>query len=594
MPENPYHACLMSLSDDIRQLDPETLRARHRQRPRHARWAVESEWVYREMANVLLAGAYLSTTDDPGRWGRDTAAQFAEQYIETLVTAAVDDRWYHGGPGMGDRNLDRFVGVPLLEAYRLVGDLLSEPLRERFERLVRALLRNQYHEYGSGSGREAAPEGDPKRATYANMDVYYALLMAQGYHITGDAYCRDEAQYYLRLLADVQFEDGAWPYIYGTNECPTYHTLNVIGIARAGDLMDEPAATAQLDKSRPYYPITVMPTGVMEFHTSCSWKHGMNWLGSFAPDLIASRFDDGENRAVADLVRDETLERVRRAFKGLDAVPIHGIGLFTVMLAWHYRDVPASPLPARGVFFDRNIDGPRAHFHTSDGTGWSWAATAREASDTLVGAMMHTPRGEPACALLAVMPEIAYRYKGLAEQGNARWALANTPPGTCGETRIDGSTATFEATYRMAAYKYINFERYPHDWQCTQHWTLDEDAMHGRIEVRSRAAQHSPPPLVRLRFGCERELVEAQPGVLRYGDLTVELHEHTDFPVTQMRTHPHTPGSQPTGTTDLLLYTGRGVAPGSYAADQAFQLELTVKRQRSDVPLTATGAVGAK
>ncbi len=514
--KNPYRMALRGLREELIGLTPEVLRGRPRP-DIYAHWRADNEWINGHMANVLVPLAWL-WQEDGGNDARLLPAIMT--YFEQLLAACHGDRWFHNEPGMGDPNIDRFTLLPFCEAFTLVREALPVELRERILAQVGRILEVQLCEYGHGPQMKGGAD-----RLYPNMDVYYCLCMLHGDLLLGDARWRTEWSRFVDRLGEAQFADGGWTYIDGTNECPVYHDLAVLLLGRLHQLTGDPRAMAQLTRSLPYYPLVCSPTGVPEYHTDCWWKHSWSLQRSFAPDVLASMSGDGRHRTLGDLTRPATLAEFGDKVSGRNLEVDNILGLFCVYAASAWREVEPSPLPTEQLVLDGNIEGPRGRFEE-----WSWAATARYGCDTLVGAMMHTAPDEPVCALMAVTPEIMSRHEEYPEGGMTRFAMAITPRGTRGHSRIDGETASFGVTYPMAAYRSVfGMEAFPYGWECTQEWELGRELLRGRIVWRSTVGQESPPTRLRLRFGIGKGLDQEADGSYRFGPYRLRV-EAADLP----------------------------------------------------------------
>ena len=107
-----------------------------------------SEWAYAELANALVVVAAACAHPGSALHGAPAALAYSSEAFETLVDAAVDDRWYHGRPGQGDPNVDRFTLVPLLEALELLRPHLTPALAGRVVQTVERVLEVQWREFG--------------------------------------------------------------------------------------------------------------------------------------------------------------------------------------------------------------------------------------------------------------------------------------------------------------------------------------------------------------------------------------------------------------------------------------------------------------
>ena len=505
---NPYHTLAAEATDRLLALGTDALLAGARRR-RMVHVDALSEWRYPSLANGLLLVAARAV--ESGAPDADAALSYCRRAFEALLEAATEDRWYHGAAGQGDPNIDRFTLVPFLEAFELLRDRLAPSLAESVAAKAAAVLQVQWREYGSGR------KGFPDRV-YPNMDVYYCLLMLLGHRLTGDERWQRESSRMLDALARAMFPDGGWTYIGGTNECPVYHGLVAALSARIHQLTDDERALAMIRKSVPYYPLVIYPSGRAEYHTDPWWKHTWGEQRAYAPDIVASVTGDGANRWVGDLLRQPTAARLVADLE--EGTPDNIFGVMLAYAAWLWRDVEPRPPATEWMVEDRNIDGPRGRFG-----GWSWAASARYGNDTIVGACTHRAADASTfLALMAVTAEVPHPDQPDGGDGMARTALAMTPEGTHGTTRVHADHCTFNVTYRLANLHAVwGAESFPLNWTCQQSWRLQETTVVGDITLRSEQDQPSPAPLVRVRCGRGLQFEPTGTGVWRYGPYRIEV-----------------------------------------------------------------------
>ncbi len=548
---SPYAPFIDEAVERILASDPLEL-ARGSMRGDFVHWDAENEWPYAVAASYLMAVAYAYSQPSSRFHRADDARQMIEDTVAMLVDVAADDRWWHRAPRTGDPNIDRFTLLPLLEAYLVAGEALTAETRQRLLEKVAGVLEVQRREYGE-------PKNDAQ--PYPNMDAYYCLIMLHGSRLTGCDACAAEFERFVEIMAAAQFADGGWTYHHGTNECPVYHDINTVLMARVAHLTDDPRARQMLTRSIPYYALVVAPTGQPEYYTDPWWKHSWGAQRSAGPDVVASLTGDPGNRAIGDRLRAQL---VGGAIDwGSQVSPLY---LVYADMLWQEVEV-AEAITAWGIVEDRNIEGPRGRF-----PAWSWGATARYGSDTLVGALSHSPEYDPVTALMAVTAEIMD-----AEEPEARLrshALAITPPDTTGTTHIERDRATFTCAYQMACYRAVwDHEPFPHRWECRQSWEMTEEALTGRIEMVSLAEQASPPPCVRIRLGRDMEAVDLGEGAYRCGPFHIRLSS-SDLPMRAVAPAPSVCYLKTLDAVEIILSTD---PRPSYSAGQSFAANVVVR-----------------
>ena len=158
---NPYISMLDILVGDVIEHDDPYLYAQSLQKDEYEHWEKDNEWVHASVANYAIALAY-SYIEPESRYSKNKdILLYAEKTINRLVDAAVDDRWYHKKPRMGDANIDRFAALPLIESIHLLGNILSSEIRDNALKKLDAVLQVQLREY------------EERGRIYPNMDAYY-------------------------------------------------------------------------------------------------------------------------------------------------------------------------------------------------------------------------------------------------------------------------------------------------------------------------------------------------------------------------------------------------------------------------------------
>ncbi|MCC6579487.1 MAG: hypothetical protein IT440_03540 [Phycisphaeraceae bacterium] len=552
---NPYLPWLDGIVEQFIRRDPEAI-AREKWSGQILHWDDDNEWQYRDMGGFLYAAAVVHTMPSSRWYGSEETRRYCFGMAQRLVDAARDDRWFHLDPRKGDGNIDRYVLLDLMCAFQVLRAEMDGELADRVLQTIRRTMRVQMEEFGR-SNKDDQP--------YPNMDVIYALIMILGHKLTGVDACKCEADRFLNILERGQFPDGAWTYFHGTNECPVYHSGTLLTLAMLWDISRDSRVWRMIERSIPYYPRLVSLEMVPEFYTDPWWKHQWMELDTWGPDVVASLTGDGQNRWIADRLR--ALENEKPL--SLSDVGSKYLLSWVVYSAKLWREVTPVPLDRTYLIHDANIEGPRARWDD-----WSWAATARVGSDTLVGAMSNRLHDGHVVALMGVTPEIEHQAEGKPDSGMGRHALGMTPPDTHGSTVITDRKAVFEAYYPMATFRGIwGAELYPTAWHCRQRWEMDEHALRGHIEVVSLKDQSSPAPLVRIRFGRFLTMEETAPGLYAYGPFQLRIGR-SDFPIRQMTQTAACIYQTTQDATQLLL---RSPSHDRYAQGQTFVLELDIR-----------------
>ena len=442
----------------------------------------DNDWKYPHLASRLAMLAYACHRSPDMLMRTASASDLLHSLFGALTDAASDDRWYHGEIGKGDRNIDAFTLIPFVESFLFSKEYLAPELAAAVHRKILGALRVWRTEYAVAK---------PEFTACPNMDIRHALLMVYGWRLTRHEDYEREFSRYIDLVGQAQFADGAWTYFKGTNECPAYHDSNVAHLARIYDLSHDPRCLDMLRKSIPYYPGVCAPNGCMDYWTDPWWKHLWCPASPTGPDIVAGITGDPANRHVGSRLR---------ALYG-----VQGGGLNAIYAAMFWREVPISPTPdSPAVIHDKNILGLRGHFHA-----WSWAATARYGSDTVVGALSHCSADRNPAALLGVTAEISRSPDGPRSDWHAMGML---PLAAHARAGIASESCRFEVAYPLACYRSIFGEvpPFPLAWECRQEWRMNATSLRGVLRLTATADQESPPPRIRIRLGKHLTLTRKQ------------------------------------------------------------------------------------
>jgi hypothetical protein len=455
----------------------------------------EDNWLYRDMANRLMTMSYAYTMPGSGYYKSPEVLGYLTRGISYLANAYGYTDWVNKKGG--DPNINWFTLVPFVETLQRVANDLPEDVRTLALERIRGVLSRHYQEYGTKS-----------TDVYPNIDAFYMLAMLHGSQLLNEKLFGDEYERVLNNLEACQYPDGGWPYYKTTNESIWYHEMVVGALARVYSLNQSPAALRMLEKSIPYYKLSVGPIGVPEYVTDPFWKHNWGDLPARGPSIVAGVTGDGNNKWIADRAN------------------MSGGNVMDFFAALFWKDMKAEPMPTNYVVLDRNVNGPRGFFKN-----WSWAASASYGCDTLVGCFAKDPGSNDLKGLLAVKAQI----------DDPKNALGMPPSGNHGNTVITENSAVFSSEYKMGGFKSVwGQPLYHYDWTCRQQWSLDSKSMTGEIVITSGADQKSPPPVVRFLFGKNGEMEKVSPERFEYSPYSL-LIEHSDFSETSIHNVPACP-----------------------------------------------------
>lgn len=473
----------------------------------------DSCWTFSGLAGHALTAAWAAGSDDSPRKGDKTLVRRACAFTEFCLAKQSDGSWFYSRQWKsGDPNCDRFTLGPIMDAIWWLRRLPDMEENWRcWEAPLRKVVDFQYVHWGCyeerGFTNNVAWGGAAYR--YPNQDVFHLFEMELAYRWWKDKKYRVSALKTLDGLEAQLLPDGGIRYIGPETECPVYHNLNLVWLARYLQLTDDERARNLIMDTVDYYPLTFSNEGYPESYSDCWWKHHWNDSSPAGPEIVAGLTGDENNKWLANRL----LERVGP-----------GDNYQTIYAGMCYRnDVSEEPLPDRWLKLDRNIGGPRGRFGD-----WYFAGVpGGGARDTFVGAMISQPeRCRPLNgALMAVNVEVGLGGEGRRE--HRHFYLSG--PDDITDSTIVGNAAVLGARYWLRK-PYINSKSDPDvpptSWPATQIWLLTGDALVGLVELDVDERQTVPYVSGELRFGPKLPLTRDDDGVFRCGAMAMRVLEH--------------------------------------------------------------------
>ena len=483
--------------------------------------SIPDAWSFRHMGDEAYAMVWAITRPQSSLRRHPMLLTNALNVLETIAHQHtegdfnVDRTAAHGR----DANINRFCLAPALDAWweltAAYPDLLPQPQRADIERGLRRLVEYQVTDHGLA---RLAAHPELRQPAYPNMDAHYLLIMELAHRLWKDPRYARERDGFLRILQSAVYPMGAFPYIHTQNECPVYHHLDVVYLARFWKLTGDPAALELLRKTVPYYPRNVEPAGMSEYYTDPSWKHYWSGNETAGPAVIAGLFDDPFNQRAA-----ESCAKIWR----------YGRGHVAAIAAEVWKPVASKPLPDGYVIFDANIQGPRGRFGP-----WSFAANGRnygvgsQGKDTFVGCMLTEALASPLpldSALQVVTAEVRLNQTGNHWNG-----------GCCFSAREKLSTAlgpdfgSLAVCYTVSAPQWQSKRDDPLPWEGVQTWYLSKSRLVGLVSLEATADNRHAGVHGRIRLGVKRTLDEIGPSSWKYGRMHVAIHAHNYATITSL------------------------------------------------------------
>ena len=357
-------------------------------------------------------------------------------------------------------------------------------------------------------------ENPPPVNCLVNSDVHLVEAIAIANRLQPTPTYAAGIQAGLKYIEPHILADGASNYIGLQNECPSYHGIAVDSLARTFQITGDPKPAEMLKRMRWYYPLTVSPTGVMEWASAPDWHHYWNMVnGADAAAIMAEFTDCPHNQRVANL-----------GFTG---------DLW--MASWWNPDRKAAPWPDRYTAYDRNVEGPRGRYGL-----WSFVGTTRRTGDdnrgksSYVGCVIETgkndSRGWPVSAALqdAGMEVRLDESKDDAGEHRGRLTMANEEMASA--SAVSQTAAALGAVTSLGTYGHPAMP-----WITQQAWLFTPERIVGIVRLESGADQKAAGVFGDLflvsgrgSWGERKEIKDLGDGSFGYGDLVVTFHAH-DF-----------------------------------------------------------------
>lgn len=486
----------------------------------------DSCWQFRTLAEKALNAAWAAGFGDSPRKGDKTLVSNASAIIDFCLKRQKEGSWFYSRKWRaGDPNCDRFTLGPLMDAIWWLRRLPNmQGAWKRWEAPLKEAVDFQYVHWGSYKERGFRNNvaWGASACVYPNQDVFHLFEMLLAHRWWGDKKYRESAEKALAGLQAQLLPDGGWRYIGPETECPVYHNLVLVWLARCLDLTADERIRDMILKTRNYYPLTYSNEGFPESYTDCWWKHYWSGGSPSGPEIVAGLTGDPQHKWLANRL----LERVG---------PRGNYG--TIYAGMYYRDsIEEKPLPDNWLKLDRNIGGPRGRF----GKWYFAGVTGGGARDTFVGAMISDPKTLRPLngALLAANIEVALNGNGRRRQTR----LYLSGPDDITAVKIHGDTAALGVRYTLRK-PYINSQFHPDvpatPWQATQVWLFTRHALVGLVEIAANKEKSTVSHIQgQLRFGPDLPLTRDDEGVFHCGALALRLLGHTFATVHSGRAQP--------------------------------------------------------
>ena len=427
----------------------------------------------------------------------------------------------NAGRTVGDANMNRFVysayNIALLQVLTAYPDILPLSVRDRWLNTVHQTAEYQIETFGTINILQ--PHG---AGYYANMDCCYTAMMeAAGKLLDFDQYCQSASARSERIESYMCL-DGAWPYMGYANESPTYHQTDIHYLTYYYLMSQNPQTLSMLQKSAPYYPLTLEKNNLIEYSTTLYFKQYWDKVDPGYIEVIASLAQNGQNRWLAQQILEQS---------GTD-------GSIFGALFYDPAVVPEK-IPQNRVVYDRNIMGPRSHFEH-----FSYYINGRDLKDD---------RGKPTLAGAVAIGDGDYpsegflenAYGGVYNQADHAWHLIqenkSPSPFDMGDrTAPVNDYAMFEAQ-KVSAFGSVYYLQVPRaggarcsvtDFGGMQTWLLLPDRVIGLVETRSLETQTAFGMEGVLQFGEGRgktaqgwRVQNLQNNTYQYGQLQITIHD---------------------------------------------------------------------
>jgi hypothetical protein len=501
---NPYLAELNRRVDEIMGKDVDAIRSKDLGM-KHIN--ADNDWILPKLAGMALLLGYAWNSPQAAAFKRKEVWAQLEKLINRLLGSCHNGKWWRELPGTGDHNINRFTLVAVTDLYLRIGPYLGEELKKKYLKVIEQAAEVQVGEHDQDSNRS--------RGKYPNMDAYFMLIMEECSRILNRSEHHVRAMNFLGYLEDCLFDGGGFVYFMGTNECEVYHQLAVMTLVRLWEVTRSRRVLDLLQKTLPYYPNAVEPSGVVEYYTDPFWKHYWSEGTPYALDALATLFPEapeaGEHRYLANALRKEKEETNE---------------MFLVWAMDLWRPEKGVKPRENWIRYDASLQGPRGR-----SGAFSWAGTAGVCQDTFVGAMVaHSP--DKYSALQAAGIDILLEEPPI-KQPESAWFGRRL--GTSAYVSGYDYLRRMVVTEKMACMAIcspvygggIGWNHFLPEsgWHMRQVWYFDPQRIIGMMVVEAVYEDCSPARSVNIyaRLGGSESKVEEQQGVFIRGDLRLRV-----------------------------------------------------------------------
>ena len=442
-------------------------------------------------------------------------------YGDTSLADPILQRLYMGLNSTKNREGQYSFGTTdLFRTYMILlyarPDLLSEDYiafaEETFHQVANKLIEEKPEFFRSGA-----------TGSWVNGDIrYIEILMWAGILFEDDRYTT-HWQKGLEYVSRSLLKDGGFLYVGNVNEPFTYHAEIIVPLAEMHQFGGSELAKELIEKSRPFYPLSIEPPGVAEYSMAACWKP--YWNQSRNPDgamIVADYTNCSYNNHVA---QSPTMKS-------------------TLFLASFYRPDLETAVEDNYFVYDHNIGGPRGRFGD-----WSFSGTARPYGDkefrgkgSIAGCMILNEDVQGQFGkwnLNAAMHEAGVEIRSKsARSGYGRYSHHTSHGGdryhslTYNDQNgyaVASDFSVLGSVYKLGKYKSENI------MPCTgrQTWIYTPNRIVGLLEISPDEDLRAFSLSATLRlvsgraFWGERKTVEQVEEGFRYGKLRIRIHENT-------------------------------------------------------------------
>ncbi|MEM0966331.1 MAG: carbohydrate-binding protein [Verrucomicrobiota bacterium] len=489
---------------------------------------IPTKW---NLSNETISAVYAYLHEDsPYRYNSDYLNR-----LKLLLDARFDQ--YSSGSGLGDMSgsFQACYAYMLLKHHR-PGDITASEIAE-WEAAMVAFSDDQLadlpHLYDDYLISNQWLNGDIRMA----MGVYFA-----GVAINNTTYQNKAADAIDLYLTKCISGDGAVHKSGFQNEAPGYRNWNVNWMIWWWKITGSPEAKAFLDKTIPWVPLSVEPSGFAMQTTANAVKHMYNkGFGQESALALGYIYGDGYNYSIGQVAENNFSSEM------------------SVLLAAVYdSSVSALTPPSEFILYDRAVMGPR--IRTAD---WACIGTARSpqtsapehpdrgfegrqcGKNTFVGAAALGTWAN-GTSLKAALDGVAVEFKTKPGVTND-WARSNYDGGMYRFLAQDEENATItrdnfgsiSTSYRLS--ERVTGGSTPTwgagtDWLGEQVWLLTKERLVGIVQIRNEVADSvygldTRLVLVGGRYpvlGAYHDLVEVAPDEFEFGELKVRVPQ-TNF-----------------------------------------------------------------